>query len=172
MSSEVKFKEWLEKLIRGEKGYEGICRREGKLLYQMEDYVENVTELFVYIWKDRQMIFEKIWKRENKEENPLPCFIIKKHRKMLFYDGKDKLYNFGFEKKNSQKPKEFIVIYYKLDDEGTFIVASSEVPEIRQLSYIQEYKEADAMQEFLASIKQHMFTNGKEVIGNERESEY
>lgn len=172
MSNAEKFKSWLERLINGERGYEGIRCKEEKLLYQVEGYTENVTEFSAFIWKDKQKVFEKIWKQEDREESTLPYFVLKNHTKMLFYDGKGRVYNFGFKKKESQEVRKFILIYYKVEDMGALIVASSEVPEIRQLSYIQEYKEADAMQEFLALIKMKMFTNGKEVIGNERESEY
>lgn len=135
---EEKFNEWLTNAVKGKEGFEVVYVKAQEYVCRNEDYIQNVTTLFIMVWKSGEPIFCYKWKEgENKDDIAKIAFVIKKQKKMMLYINTDaeKIYSFGME--NTELEEIMVFIFYQVRDEITFIAASSESKEIKMINAIQ-----------------------------------
>lgn len=134
MNSKEKFKNWLEKAVKGEKGYEAIISQNSLLQYYYENYKDEAEQMAVVIWKDNQPIYYFSKGADKKSEVPEALsIVIKKEKKMIFYDGKEMIYTFGLE---NEDENIMIMIFYQFHNSGSFIIGSSRARELQIFNYL------------------------------------
>lgn len=150
--TEERLNEWLTNAVRGKEGFEAVYAKGQEYVCRNEDYIQNVTTLFVMAWKSGEPIFCYKWKEgENKDNNAKVAFVIKKQKKMMLYINADveEIYSFGME---STKLEDILVlIFYQVRDEITLIAASSESKEIKMINAMQN-EECNAMPLIMGQI--------------------
>lgn len=147
---EIKFESFFQKAMKGEKGYEIGCFVNGLCRWRAEDFGDDIISLTILIWNNSEVKLYYDWNKENaKNEQNLLKFIIKNNKKLMFFDGKNEIFAFGFEEDEDRD--ESIMIFYQHEETGCFIVASSKTLDIRVERYLRNNK-VDAMKVFVDQI--------------------
>lgn len=165
MDHQEKMNKWLDRTLRGEKGFQLLSGGQDGWNYQLEDQQGKVTSLAACVWEDNLIhVYHKWDEKEPLDTSKKFLAVVKDESKMIVAADGVGLFSFGM--KDGSKEKYQALLFVQCDWYSTVVSATSNPPMVQVQSYVQDG--VDPLATILPELFDHLVADysGKEAAKN------